>query len=52
MDTGNRKFGVALVVATGAISAGQWPVALGALFIYTAANVILKLNDKAPEAAE
>lgn len=52
MDAGSRKFGVALVVVTGAVAAGQWWVALGAFALYTVANVLLKLNGRDPEPAE
>lgn len=52
MDTGTRKFGIAAVVASGALAAGRFDIALATFCVYTTANVVLKLFDKAPESSE
>ena len=43
MDSGARKFGVTVAFVTAAVAAGQFGYALGAVALYTVANVLLKL---------
>lgn len=52
MDTGVRKFGIAALVASGAVAADRFDVALAVVVVYTAANIVLKLAGKEPEEAE
>ena len=49
MDTGNRKFGLAAIVAGGAVAAGEFTIAVLVFAVYTVANVVLKLLDAEPE---
>jgi len=39
IDGGNRKFGLAALVAGGAVSAGKWEYALATFAIYVVANM-------------
>lgn len=50
MDTGFRKAGLAAAVAGAAVGAGRFDIALATFCVYTAANIILKLFGKTPEA--
>ena len=45
MDTGNRKYGLAALLVGGAVTAGEWYVALGAFVLYLAANVYLRVRE-------
>lgn len=51
-DAGSRKFGIAAIVASGAVAADKFEYALGALAIFTLANVVLKLNGRDAEPGE
>jgi hypothetical protein len=47
MDTGNRKFGLASLVAGGMIAAGEWKWAFGVYVVYTISNLLSRaLGDK------
>jgi len=52
MDTGVRKFGIAALVASGAVAADRFDVALAVFAVYTVANVVLKMFNKEAESAE
>lgn len=52
MDTGSRKFGIALTVASGLLVAEEYVLAVAVFFGYTIANIVLKLYNREPEAAE
>jgi len=41
MDQGARKYGLAALLVGGAVSAGEWPIAIGAFVVYVLANVYL-----------
>lgn len=46
MDQGNRKVLVAAALVSAAAAAGAWGVALGALALYTVANLVERYLDR------